>query len=654
MTGRHGRRKSSNDPLYVWKKHSGFKMGLLTDIVMGDEHKFSGSSQYCSTMHADYDGSLATITQGADTQNGKTKHQTRRQGFVPTCPAGKPLGFTSSRKSEMHIVFGDAKMVSDERHASMTDRDFRPPPADTQKPAIVKPGVVVSTQPSSELTSAQMFHSKPPTATSAAHIGLQTRQDLPIDDKHFRSFMTTTQEAYLPKDSSDPSSAKSTASIPRVNMGRPSHIHLGDLEKQKSYDTVHETSYVQHPSSAYRPYLGHLPKSSSILLGHHETNIMSDQSPMYLTTTAATYLGAHKPRDEKPQLFNEKYSVVAQQGGASHIAFGEDDPERRCTQPSVTQHDFVNHGIASQNATRPRTSHHRTSRTSAQSIQPISHSSQTQTQPQLQRGIMKALEPDDNRRDLESYSMSSFKPYIHSESSTIPAAGVFSEYGDCATGGVNALCMNTSSVPTGDARHYDFDSFGTTTASTFSGHKWDGPPVHPILGANITKSKVTFGEPADPFTEEAEDRYRSTTHSTFVKYSAEDAQRVRGVRISPHPSMHTGDDIDLEYAMDRNKTTHQSHFSAPKFATRRRAKLPHLAAKNMLFPLRTTHSYDTTTTTTQDYYGFRDGLVGDQIALKKATSSRESSIVFGDPNHPALRHRQSVLPTVSRAANMPA
>jgi hypothetical protein len=40
------------DPLYFWKKHSGFKKGLLTDIVMGDER--TGQRVQSSTMHADF------------------------------------------------------------------------------------------------------------------------------------------------------------------------------------------------------------------------------------------------------------------------------------------------------------------------------------------------------------------------------------------------------------------------------------------------------------------------------------------------------------------------------------------------------------------------------------------------------------------------
>lgn len=112
----HRRKHSNDDKLYSWKKHSGFKMGLLTDIVMGDEHKFSGPSQYRSTMHADYTGHLL-----ATPENSLPKPPSADLSG----PAGKSLGFTSSKKSEIHIVFGDPKMVSDERKHSMTDSDFK-------------------------------------------------------------------------------------------------------------------------------------------------------------------------------------------------------------------------------------------------------------------------------------------------------------------------------------------------------------------------------------------------------------------------------------------------------------------------------------------------------------------------------------------------
>ncbi|KAI8926436.1 hypothetical protein BC831DRAFT_511734 [Entophlyctis helioformis] len=697
----HGRKRSSNDPLYGWKKHSGFKMGLLTDIVMGDCSKFAGAHQFRSTMHADYSASsLAQPVSAAPTAAAAALHPVaagkpqvggeggpvathdarsgpspstatsasrpvdeqplaqrprqplapvyrpiasvpgeeladameareaqdlhrRLESFFPKGPAGKPLGFTSSRKSEMHIVFGDSKMGADERKHSITDVDFCAPPPGTKKPAIVKPGVIMSRRPDQELTTALLFHSKPATATSAAHIGLQTRQDLPIDDMHFRNFITTSQESYLPKDSID--GTKGYEFPTRApNTGRASHIHLGDLEKQKSYDTVHETSFIRHGSECYRPHAGHEPQPSSILLGHHEQGPSVDRGAMYATTTADTYQGVQPTPPHLDQAARPhppgglKHTIVSQQGGASHIAIGEEETERRRTALSVTQRDFVLHQGTDRRAIRRGHGHGKG------------------------RDMVKALEPDETKRDAESFSTVSFRSVAHADTRVKPAAGVPSEFGTSASGGVDALCMNTSSVPTGDPRHYDLEFVGTTTGDTFKAHPWEGPPTHPILGANMTKSKVTFGEAGggDLPDTSLPDRYTSTTHRTFGAYTNDVARQCRGVRIAPHQSVHPGDeDVDCQHELLGNShysTTHESHFGAPKNPMRRHAKRPHLAAKSMLFPLRSTlpHSYDTTT---HDYFSMRDGLVGDQIAYKKYVQARESSIVFGDPKYVYFR-----------------
>lgn len=91
---------SDQDPLYHWKKHSGFKKGLLTDIVLGDEHVSKG--QYSTTMKEDY--VKKTIS-----NEGKT--------------AGRFSGFVISDKGQKHIMFGDAKMMDEERKESKV-----PPP----------------------------------------------------------------------------------------------------------------------------------------------------------------------------------------------------------------------------------------------------------------------------------------------------------------------------------------------------------------------------------------------------------------------------------------------------------------------------------------------------------------------------------------------
>ena len=97
----------ASDPLYHWKKHSGFKKGLLTDIVLGDEH--IAKNQFTTTMQTDY--KKKTI----ETQ-GKT--------------AGRFSGFVISDKGQKHIMFGDVKMQENDRQDSVTKVTFKPPRID--------------------------------------------------------------------------------------------------------------------------------------------------------------------------------------------------------------------------------------------------------------------------------------------------------------------------------------------------------------------------------------------------------------------------------------------------------------------------------------------------------------------------------------------
>jgi hypothetical protein len=90
---------ATEDPLYPWKKHSGFKKGLLTDIVLGDQRTSHG--QYETTMNTEY-------IQKQLSQNEKF--------------AGRSSGFAVSDRLQKHIRFGDDKVS--ERHVSVTGQTF--------------------------------------------------------------------------------------------------------------------------------------------------------------------------------------------------------------------------------------------------------------------------------------------------------------------------------------------------------------------------------------------------------------------------------------------------------------------------------------------------------------------------------------------------
>lgn len=72
------------DPLGPWKKHSGFKKGLRTDIVMGDEK--APQERYESTMSAHY-----------------TIKKLEEIGKI----AGQSSGISVSNRSQKYILLGD-------------------------------------------------------------------------------------------------------------------------------------------------------------------------------------------------------------------------------------------------------------------------------------------------------------------------------------------------------------------------------------------------------------------------------------------------------------------------------------------------------------------------------------------------------------------
>lgn len=88
------------DPLYHWKRHSGFKKGLLTDIVFGDE------------------ATPQTIYQTTTNSQFQTKNKIDEQRF-----AGRSSGFTISDKGQKHIFFGDSSISPN--NESVTRSDFK-------------------------------------------------------------------------------------------------------------------------------------------------------------------------------------------------------------------------------------------------------------------------------------------------------------------------------------------------------------------------------------------------------------------------------------------------------------------------------------------------------------------------------------------------
>ena len=80
--------ESQQDKLYHWKKHSGFKKGSRTDIVLGDN-----GVGHISTMARDYQ-----------------THAPRMQKA-----AGQALGFDTSDRSINNLQLGDSKLENFKR-----------------------------------------------------------------------------------------------------------------------------------------------------------------------------------------------------------------------------------------------------------------------------------------------------------------------------------------------------------------------------------------------------------------------------------------------------------------------------------------------------------------------------------------------------------
>jgi hypothetical protein len=274
------------------------------------------------------------------------------------------------------------------------------------------------------------YHSKPVTAASSAHIGLQTRQDLPNDDIHFKSYSTTAQESFK-EPIVDP---KFKNAVP-VNIGRPSHIHLGDLDKQRSYSTVHDTSFLKHPEDAYKKPTRHGAGSFHAPLNLGQLNIGGESH--FTTTTSQSFQGnqTHELSRYKP--------LVSQMDGRCHISFGDDKQDTRRTELSVTQRDYV-----------------------MKTAEKIDRTHVVST-----IGITKALIPGAHS-DYETQNSSVYRP--HGAIENCSAAGFVPGAGNGEATSQIASQRFSCSVPNGDTRHFDFDKFGTTNQQEFLSYPLTG------------------------------------------------------------------------------------------------------------------------------------------------------------------------------------
>lgn len=220
---------------------------------------------------------------------------------VPDTPAGKPMGFDTTDKTRRHIVFGDEKIGNGDRIASVTKAAYRPPVVESHHN---EPSDVIRE------TIASRFHSKAEIASKSAHIGLQTRQDLPIDDNVFNDISTTAQDSFT-----KPCNFVRTVQL----VAKPTNIQLGS--QSTNYETSHKSSFTGHNVQyENKRHPIHVP----FKLGH-------PQSDQYSTSFGTSY----------PRQDIQRPKTLVTETTKSCIPFGEDMQDRRKTQTSLTKRDFT-------------------------------------------------------------------------------------------------------------------------------------------------------------------------------------------------------------------------------------------------------------------------------------------------------------------------
>ncbi|KND01301.1 uncharacterized protein SPPG_03110 [Spizellomyces punctatus DAOM BR117] len=589
-----------------------------SDIVFGDHRHFPHTDQFLSTMRTDYDG------QRLDPANIKVAQETaaNRCGpdvHVPVGPAGKPLGINTADKREGHIAFGDRSKVSDSHFESVTDSSYKCPPPITAKISRGM-GAGESDINVKNLPPSQQFHHKALTAISAAHVGLETRKDLPIDDKRFHNYVTTHQAAYATKGTMhDVAEGKGQAGGYCRN-NRASDIPLGDPAKERNYDTMARKSYIDHGRDAYtKPKIIPPPRPARNLLAMDART--NNEDATFTSTTAQTYKGhtihpIHRETQVNPGQLSSK----------SSIALGEEGAQYRQTETSVSRRDYVHDPQASQ---------------AARHLARSSVADRLLSKP----GIHTAIQPNPvAQRDLESSTSASYrvpehmaalKPLANRRSAGVRSiAAMGTREGN---GHSKADMMAVSTVPTGDPTHFNFNTSTTTNSTFYQPYENFKMIPHPILGANITKSSFKFSEPEDEL--KPADRFRSSTHSAFIPHDVTVDPVVH--RRPPRSTLHLDGSVEA-LPMWANETTQQAHYRPPVTSAvhdrhgRYMAVAPKSTAKPLLFPVKTAHITPDQIyqSTTHKFFRSREGLNfehGENMVDRKVRRGmRGSSVPFGD------------------------
>jgi hypothetical protein len=323
-------------------------------------------------------------------------------------------------------------------------------------------------------------------------------------------------------------------------MGRPN-----------TYATIHDTSFIPHQVEPFSA-----PKVRTQKTVIYNTSVTESERDSHFTTIVSdTYRGI----DAKAVDRSFKPSV-SQKTGSSHIRFGQTNEDASKTESSVTKRDY----------------------------KPTTITERVKLEKPSLGGIRKAIKPGD-AVSIQSHTQSIFKG-DGPKHDLVPAGIVYEIEKQTPTGELSA-------VPTGDGRYYDMGSCQSTSNVDFVNYPWTGPPSFPILGANMTKSKVFSHIEADYVP-----NYTTTTQTEFVAYSPVMAKLTRGNAVNPYAvTQRIGGHEIME-----TETTQHAHFKSPGQMGKRIPILPHVALPNRLFPLcKGGHRYETTT---NEYFNNRVDL----------------------------------------------
>ncbi|KAJ3409469.1 hypothetical protein HDV05_004432 [Chytridiales sp. JEL 0842] len=544
-------------------------------IVLGDESVFCGNNQFSSTMKIHF----------------KKHPKVEIEGVEKKKAAGRPLGMKGSTR-EVHVVFGDYNKHQPERLQSVTAQEY-----------ITHPTTYNSRGMHPESTTGrEKWETKNELMMNAAHVGIKTKHDLPCDEKRFNSFQTTNQGAYAFNNKEPLPAVERFDKKPRTRASIP----WGDSDKQRSYDTIAASTYIQHPTETYQDHqttLKHPPTSKHAILS------ITGEPHLYATTNHSTYraIDTHRVKTQIDAMAEK----IAKDRSRGYIIFGEDTDSKakevykaqfRPTQ-SVTQKDFK---LISEKERRE-----------VNSAPPQRH----RTIP-VGSGIALAMCPDKRPTDDVDTRIIPIEPQQAKIDPSDTPRGVIPTW---------QRNLQKSSIPTGDARWYKFENFDTTASSSYYHHCDAETPTFPIRGANITKTSFSF---SDGFTSDsAAATYRSTTASTFVDHG----ERERVQKIRPVSMGATGA-INGEYPMCNNNTTNTEIYKAPTHDIRPvLAKAPECAPSILFFPLNAKIASTEYETTTGAFFNKRQELYalknGSNTSLSRQNKARESSIPFGDRRH---------------------